>query len=124
MRGTRGGPAALLLAAALVGALAGCGAQEPDPEDVAAWREDYCQDLYLWQRLAHDPPEKGYGNDLVLAASAVVTAAKVLDRHHLDHGGSHVLRDTGDAVSANDRYAEGRISAYCSAVGFETLMKY
>lgn len=54
----------------------------------------------------------------------MISAAKVVDREHLDHDGSHILNDTAQAVSHNDRNAEGRVSAYCSAVGFETLMKY
>ncbi|WP_369148921.1 hypothetical protein [Streptomyces sp. R44] len=52
------------------------------------------------------------------------SAAKVIDREHLDHEGSHILNDTSQAVSHHDRDAEKRVSAYCSAVGFETLMKY
>ncbi|MER7541106.1 hypothetical protein ABTX77_41155 [Streptomyces sp. NPDC097704] len=113
-----------LLAVVLTGSLSACGKQEPDPERVASWREDYCSDLSTWQRITHDPPEKGYGNEPVLTAAAVISAAKVIDREHLDHAGSHILYDTSQAVSHNDQDAEKRVSEYCAAVGFETLMKY
>ncbi|WP_405861677.1 hypothetical protein OG361_40010 [Streptomyces sp. NBC_00090] len=124
MRKTNGLKVSALAAVVLAGLLSACGEQEPDPERVAAWREDYCSDLAAWQRITHDPPEKGYGNEPALTAAAVISAAKVVDREHLDHAGSHILNDTAQAVSHDDRDAEGRVSAYCSAVGFETLMKY
>ncbi|MFF8808318.1 hypothetical protein [Streptomyces omiyaensis] len=108
----------------LAAVLSACGEQGPDPERVASWREDYCSDLAAWQRITHDPPVKGYGNEPVLTAAAVISAAKVIDREHLDHEGSHILNDTARAVSHQDREAEKRVSAYCDAVGFETLMKY
>ncbi|MFD4371267.1 hypothetical protein [Streptomyces sp. NPDC058486] len=80
--------AAVVLMVVLTAVLSGCGEQEPDPERVAAWREDYCSDLAAWQRVTHDPPEKGYGNEPVLTAAAVIAAAKVIDREHLDHDGT------------------------------------
>ncbi|MFI8369958.1 hypothetical protein [Streptomyces sp. NPDC085466] len=124
MRKTNKRKVSALLAVVLAGVLSACGAQEPDPERVASWREDYCWDLSTWQRITHDPPVKGYGNEPVLTAAAVISAAKVIDREHLDHEGSHVLHDTVEAVSHNDRDAEKRVSEYCAEVGFETLMKY
>ncbi|MCZ0983398.1 hypothetical protein O1L60_41970 [Streptomyces diastatochromogenes] len=53
-----------------------------------------------------------------------MSAAKVIYREHLDHAGSHILYDTSQAVSHDDQDAEKRVSEYCTAVGFETLMKY
>ena len=125
MRKTNGRKMPALAAVVLMGVLAACGEQEPDPERVAALREDYCTNLAAWQRLTHAPPAKGYDDaPAPTAAAVVISAAKVIDREHLDHEGSHILEDTSQAVSHNDQYAEGRVSAYCSAVGFETLMKY
>ncbi|MFE5594574.1 hypothetical protein [Streptomyces sp. NPDC056549] len=90
----------------LAGILPARGEQEPDPERVASWWEDYCWDLSTWQRITHAPPAKGYGNEPVLTAAAVISAAKVIDREQLDYAGSHILYDTVEAVSHNDRDAE------------------
>ncbi|KQX59059.1 MULTISPECIES: hypothetical protein [unclassified Streptomyces] len=124
MRRTNGPKALVVAALVLTGLLSACGAREPDPEQAAAWREDYCTRLSAWQRFAHDPAVRDNDDDPGLMAAAVLSAAKVVDREHLDHEGSHVLDDTAQAVAHDDRDAEGRVSAYCSAVGFETLMKY
>ncbi|MFB7512762.1 hypothetical protein [Streptomyces sp. NPDC056144] len=124
MRRTGRRKVSALLVVALTGLLSACGEQEPDPERVASWREDYCWDLWAWQRVTHDPPEKGYGNEPVITAAAVMSAAKVVDREHLDHAGSHILYDTSQAVAHGDQEAERRVSEYCAAVGFETLMDY
>ncbi|MFE7513513.1 hypothetical protein ACFU8I_20170, partial [Streptomyces sp. NPDC057540] len=50
-------------------------------------------------------------------------------RNHNPSAATPTLRvqpeyDTAEAVSHNDQDAEKRVSEYCAAVGFETLMKY
>ncbi|MFD3532613.1 hypothetical protein [Streptomyces sp. NPDC058664] len=104
IRKTNGRKVPVLSAAILAGVLSACGEQDPDPKRVTSWREDYCWDLWAWQRITHDPPEKGYGNEPALTAAAVISAAKVIDREHLDHGGSHILNDASQAVSHDEPF--------------------
>ncbi|WP_137988957.1 hypothetical protein [Streptomyces vilmorinianum] len=96
--------------------MSGCSSY--DPEQAKAWQRDYCTKLGSWQkaRNATDPSVEAAGY-------AAIAVAKVLDREHLDHDGSHVLDDTARAVTAGDGEAEGRAVAYCGSSGFETLVR-
>ncbi|WP_320779950.1 hypothetical protein [Streptomyces sp. CRN 30] len=118
MRGyVRGG--AVAVAVAVAGVLGVCltGCSGTDSAVAHDRRETYCGRLGAWQQARN----AGDGGDGI-AGIAVVAASKPLDRDRLDTGGSHVLTDTALAVEG-DPQAEGRVVAYCDAVGFETLTR-
>ncbi|MFI6253425.1 hypothetical protein [Streptomyces sp. NPDC051016] len=110
------GAAAVVVAAAL---MSGCSSH--DPAQAKELQRDYCTKLGSWQDAAHATPTSEA--DTESAGRAVVAASKRLDQAGLEHGGTHILDDTVDAVGG-DIGAEGRAVSYCDSSGFETLVSW
>ncbi|MFI8346933.1 hypothetical protein [Streptomyces sp. NPDC085596] len=123
--------AALVVAAVL---MSGCSSD--DPAQAKEWQRDYCTKLRSWQDMAHATTgseadaDAGDGqsarspdfDDTDSAGHSVIDASKRLDRAGLEHGGTHILDDTVDAVGGNIG-AESRAVSYCDSSGFETLVR-
>ncbi|MEV7383513.1 hypothetical protein [Streptomyces lydicus] len=115
--------AATLVVAAVM--MSGCSSD--DPALAKEWQQDYCTKLGSWQDMAHatTSSESAGSPDLggtESAGHAVIDASKRLDRAGLEHGGTHILDDTADAVSG-DIGAESRAVSYCDDSGFESLVR-
>ncbi|WP_406004841.1 hypothetical protein OG440_00640 [Streptomyces sp. NBC_00637] len=106
-----------------------------DPAQAKEWQRDYCTKLGSWQDAKHatttgvadadasdgqnvQSPEFDNAES---AGQAVIDASKRLDREGLEHGVTHILDDTVNAVGG-DVGAEGRAVSYCDSSGFETLV--
>ncbi|MFJ3779114.1 hypothetical protein ACIPX0_46355 [Streptomyces sp. NPDC090075] len=127
-----GRAAAVVVAAAL---MSSCSSH--DPAQAKEWQRDYCTKLGSWQDAAHATATSGANADTgdgpsvrspefdntESAGHAVIAASKRLDQAGLEHGGTHVLDDTVDAVGG-DVGAEGRAVSYCDSSGFETLVSW
>lgn len=124
-------PAAAVVIAAVL--MSGCSSD--DPAQAKEWQRDHCTKLGSWQDAAHSTtareadadagdgqsvPSPGF-DTTESAGHAVVEASKRLDQAGLEHGGTHILDDTVNAVGG-DAGAEGRAVSYCDSSGFETLV--
>ncbi|MFI9756310.1 hypothetical protein ACIHFB_00010 [Streptomyces sp. NPDC051963] len=99
------------------------------------WQRDYCTELGSWQDAKHATMTSSADADASdeqnvqssefdnaeSAGQAAIDASKRLDREGLEHGGTHILDDTVNAVGG-DVGAEGRAVSYCDSSGFETLV--
>ncbi len=122
-------------AAVVVAAVVMSGCSSDDPAQAQEWQRDYCTKLGSWQDAAHATTtseadaDAGDGQSVQSpefdntesAGHAVIEASKRLDRAGLEHGGTHILDDTVNAVGG-DTGAEGRAVSYCDSSGFETLV--
>lgn len=114
-------------AAVVVAGVLMSGCSSDDPAQAQEWQRDYCTKLGSWQDAAHatttGEADADAGGDAGGGQSghALVEASKRLDRAGLEHGGTHILDDTVNAVSG-DIGAERRAVSYCDSSGFETLV--
>nr|BFD80763.1 hypothetical protein StreXyl84_01640 [Streptomyces sp. Xyl84] len=122
-------------AAVVVAAVLMNGCSSDDPAQAEEWQRDYCTKLGSWQDAAHATTtseadaDAGEGqsaqspdfDNTESAGHAVIEASKRLDQAGLEHGNTHILDDTVDAVGG-DVGAEGRAVSYCDSSGFETLV--
>ncbi|MFG2358285.1 hypothetical protein [Streptomyces sp. NPDC048521] len=104
-----------------------------DPAQAKQWQQEYCTELGSWQdakrTVASSAADAGGGQDVgspesdnvESAGRAAIAASKKLDREGIEHGDSHILDDTVNAVGG-DIGAEGRAVSYCDGSGFETLV--
>ncbi|MGW0944782.1 hypothetical protein ACWD4O_19855 [Streptomyces sp. NPDC002623] len=90
-----------------------------DPALAEEWQREYCTKLGSWQDVEH-ASTTGVA-DAESAGQAVIDASKRLDREGLEHGVTHILDDTVNAVGG-DVGAERRAVSYCDSSGFETLV--
>jgi hypothetical protein len=102
-------------AGVVVAAVLMSGCSSGDPAQAKEWQGEYCTRLGSWQDAAHATTP---GDNTEWAGHEAIEAAKRLDRAGLEHGGTHILDDTVNAVRG-DRGAEGRAVAYCDSAGFE-----
>ncbi|MEU2619472.1 hypothetical protein ABZ642_15135 [Streptomyces sp. NPDC007157] len=123
------------VAAVVVAAVLMSGCSSDDPAQAKEWQQDYCTKLGSWQDAAHATTTNeadadtgdGQGvqspepDNTEWAGHAVIEASKRLDRADLEHGGTHILDDTVNAVRG-DAGAEGRAVSYCDSSGFEALV--
>lgn len=123
MRGRLGGShfgraAAVTGAVALcLGLTTGCSfGDSSDPKRAAAQQQRFCAQFGQWQQDVDTPDADSVSGQMV------IDAAKVLDREHLDTGGSHILRDAEAAVGYRMHDSGARVVAYCDQAGFETLV--
>ncbi|WP_326777667.1 hypothetical protein [Streptomyces sp. NBC_01445] len=108
---------AAAVVALCLGLTGGCSfGDSTDPKKAAAQQQRFCAQFGQWQQddATHDVDS--------VSAQMVVDAAKVLDREHLDTKGSHILRDTEEAVVHHIHYSAVRVTAYCDRAGFEMLV--
>ncbi|MFE7009728.1 hypothetical protein ACFVAQ_04425 [Streptomyces sp. NPDC057651] len=76
-----------------LGLITGCSFGDgSDPKRAAAQQQRFCAQFGQWQQDIDTPDADSVSGQMA------IDAAKVLDREHLDTGGSHILRDTEAAV--------------------------
>ncbi len=100
-----------------LGLTTGCSfGDSSDPKRAAAQQQRFCAQFGQWQQDVDTPDADSVSGQMV------IDAAKVLDREHLDIGGSHILRDAEAAVVYRMHDSGARVVAYCDRAGFETLV--
>ncbi|WP_031014025.1 hypothetical protein [Streptomyces sp. NRRL F-5727] len=112
---------------AVMAVATGCSSSEDgaDRQRSTESRQLYCTALGVWQDASRaegaKTPDSAAYQKIGPAAENVYAATRPLRDEHVT-GGRTLAEETSLAVRLGDVEAEGRVSDYCQAAGFETLL--